>query len=302
MSLNLFGIIAIPVTPFTESLELDEPGVRRVVRFALECGAHGLLGPVNASDWYTLSDAERRRVVEIMLDEVSAAVPVIVGVTAQSVPVAIELARHAQQHGAAAINAMPPHILHPDAEGCYAYYQALSAAVDLPIVVQNFYPPLGTPMSPDLIMRLVRELPTVSYVKEETLPEPLRISQLLAAANGDPRLRGVFGGQGGLFLLDEVRRGAAGNMPAVHAADALVSIWKAWAAGNEAEAQALHDRLLPLLNYDRCYGGAVVYKEVLRRRGIIRSSAVRSPTPPLDAPAIRELERILANVGGLFNV
>ena len=104
------------------------------------------------------------------------------------------------------------------------------------------------------------------------------------------------------FLLDELRRGAAGNMPAAHAADALVSVWNAWAAGNEAEAQALHDRLLPLLNYERCYGGSVVYKEVLRRRGIIRSSAVRSPTPPLDAPAVRELERILANVGGLFNV
>jgi len=105
------------------------------VRFSLDCGAHGLLVPVNASEWYTLSDAERRRVVEVTLSEVAGAVPVIVGVTAQSVTLACELARHAAQHGAAAVNAMPPHVAHADAQGCYDYYAALALAVDLPIVV-----------------------------------------------------------------------------------------------------------------------------------------------------------------------
>ncbi len=302
MSQNLFGIVAIPVTPFTDSLELDERGVRRVARFSVDCGAHGLLVPVNASEWYTLSDTERRRVVEITLDEVAGAVPVIVGVTAQSVTLAIELVRHAQQHGAAAVNAMPPHILHPDTDGCVAYYRALDAAIDIPLVIQNYYAPLGTPMSPALIMRLVRELPNVAYVKEETLPEPLRISQLLAEANGEPRLRGVFGGQGGLFLLDELRRGAAGNMPAAHATDALVAVWNAWTAGAYKEAQTLHDRLLPLLSYERCYGGSVIYKEVMRRRGVIESAVVRSPAPPLDTQAAHELDRILADVGSMFTV
>jgi 4-hydroxy-tetrahydrodipicolinate synthase len=297
---DLHGIIAIPVTPFDERYALDEPSLRRVVRFALDCGAHGLLTPVNASEWYALSDEERRRVVEITLDEVSGAVPVIVGVTAQSVTLAIELARHAQRHGAAAVNSMPPHVLHPDSEGCHAYYQALGAAVDLPVVIQNFYPPLGTPMGAEQVMRLVRDLPNAPYVKEETLPEPLRISQLLAAAVGEPRLRGVFGGQGGLFLLDELRRGAAGNMPACHAVDALVRVWDAWKAGDEARAQALHNRLLPLLNLERCYGGTPVYKEVLRRRGVIRSSVFRSPSPSLDAAALREIDRTLADVADLF--
>jgi dihydrodipicolinate synthase/N-acetylneuraminate lyase len=299
---DLHGIIAIPVTPFDNSYELDEPSLRRVIRFALDCGAHGLLTPVNASEWYTLTDAERCRVVEITLGEVAGAVPVIVGVTAQSVTLAIALARHAQQHGAAAVNAMPPHIVHPDAEGCYAYYDTLSRAIDIPVVVQNFYAPLGTPMSVDLIVRMIRELPNISYVKEETLPEPLRISLLLAAAGGDPRLRGVFGGQGGLFLMEELRRGAAGNMPAAHGADVLVGVWDAWQSGDEARAQTLHDRLLPLLNFERCYGGTAVYKEVMRRRGVIRTAVFRSPASPLDPAALRELERILADVGSLFRI
>jgi 4-hydroxy-tetrahydrodipicolinate synthase len=297
---ELYGIIAIPATPFDETGALDEESLRRVVRFSLERGAHGLLTPVNASEWYTLSDDERRRVVEITLGEVGGAVPVIVGVTAQSATLAIDLAWHARRHGAAAVNAMPPHVMHPDAEGCYAYYKTLSEAVDVPVVVQNFYAPLGTPMSAELVVRMVRELRGVAYVKEETLPEPLRISQLLAAAHGEPRLRGVFGGQGGLFLLDELRRGAAGNMPACHATDALVAVWDAWKAGDEARAQSLHDRLLPLLNYERCYGGTPVYKAVLHRRGVIRTPTLRSPGPGLDGPAQRELERILADVGELF--
>jgi 4-hydroxy-tetrahydrodipicolinate synthase len=296
----LRGIIAIPVTPFDDSYALDEVGLRRVVRFSLDCGAHGLLAPVNASEWYTLSDAERCRAVEIMLDEVSNAVPVIVGVTAQSVPLSIELAHHAQRHGATAVNAMPPHVLHPDGDGCYAFYRALATAIDIPVVIQNFYPPLGTPMSVDLLVRLVRDLPYPTYIKEETLPEPLRIGQLLGAAAGAPRLRGVFGGQGGLFLLDELRRGAAGNMPACHAADALVAVWDVWESGDKAGAQALHDRLLPLLNYERCYGGIPIYKEVLRRRGVITSAAIRTAAPGLDDAGQRELDRILAGVGDLF--
>ncbi len=297
---RLQGIIAIPVTPFDDNGALDEPGLRRVIAFTLDRGAHGLLLPVNASEWYTLSDEERRRVVEITLVEVSGAVPVIVGVTAQSVTLSIELARHARQHGATAVNAMPPHVVHADPKECYAYYQALSAAVDLPLVIQNFYPPLGTPMSAEFVLRLIQELPNVQYVKEETLPEPLRISQLLAAAAGEPRLIGVFGGQGGLHILDELRRGAAGNMPACHITDALVAVWDAWSAGDEARAQSLHDRLLPLLSYERCYGGTPIYKEVLRRRGIIQSAALRAPGPRPDEFALRELDRLLAGIDDLL--
>jgi dihydrodipicolinate synthase/N-acetylneuraminate lyase len=297
---TLQGIISIPVTPFDANYALDEDGLRRVVRFTLDCGAHALLAPVNASEFFTLSDAERRRVIEITLDEVSGAVAVIAGVTAQSTALAVEFARHAQQHGAAAVNAMPPHVTHPDPAGCYAFYQALSAAVNIPIVVQNFNPPVGTPMSAELIARMVRELANVSYVKEETLPEPLRISRLLAAAAGDPRLRAVFGGQGGIYLLDELRRGAAGNMPACHATDALVAVWDAWQAGDTQRAQELHDRLLPLFSFERCYGGIPVYKEVLRRRGVLHSTVTRVPDSPLDDAALRELDRILADIDDLI--
>jgi 4-hydroxy-tetrahydrodipicolinate synthase len=296
---RLNGIFAIPVTPFGSDGLVDEPSLCKVVAFALECGANGLLTSVNASEWYTLSDQERARVVEIALTEVAGQVPVIVGVTAQNTPLACELAVQAEKAGAAAVNSMPPHITHPDAAGCYAHYRALSAAVDIPIVVQNYYPPIGTPMSTELLTKIVADFENIQYVKEETLPEPLRVSELLEAAG--PKLWGVFGGQGGLHIVDEFRRGACGNMPAGHVVDVLAKIWNALSAKDEPAARRMHQQLLPLITLERTWGGAAVYKEVLFRRGVIAHTARRTATPDLDSSASVELDHALAAISDLLD-
>jgi dihydrodipicolinate synthase/N-acetylneuraminate lyase len=302
MNAELRGIISIPVTPFDSTGALDEPSLREEVAFALACGSHGLLVPVNASEWYTLSDDERKRITQITLAEAREAVPVVVGVTAQSANLSIELARHAQDLGAFAVNAMPPHVLQLDAGGCFQFYRELSSSVDIPVMVQNYYPPIGTPMSTDLLARLVRELDNVYYVKEETPPEPHNISRLLQELAGDKKLRGVFGGQGGLYLIDELTRGVSGNMPATHAADALVQVWELWEKGAADAAREVQSRLLPLMVFERCYGGSAVYKEVLYRRGVISTTMTRSMNSGLDSVAKTLLTRILDDIEDLFRV
>ncbi len=297
MSQSWRGIFVIVVTPFTEGYELDEASLCKEVRFCIEAGAHGLVGPANASEFSTLSDDERRRWIEIVVSEASGQVPVIASTTSGHALPAIELSRFAQRVGADGIMAMPPHILHPDAAGCYEYYKALSQAVDVPIFVQNYGPPVGTPMSPELLARMCRELPHIEYIKEETAPEPRQISATIAAA-GDA-CKGVFGGQGGIYLLDEHRRGAAGNMPACQVTDVHVAIWEKLEAGDETGARQLFNQLLPLLNYERLYGVAV-YKEVLRRRGVIATRVCRAPDRTLDDHDRAELNAILAEVEPLF--
>ncbi len=293
------GIFVIVVTPFTEGYELDEASLRREVRFCIEAGAHGLVGPANASEFTTLSDDERRRWIEIVVSEAGGQVPVIAATTSGHAVPAIALSRYAQQVGADGIMAMPPHVLHPDVEGCYRYYKALSDALDIPIFVQNFIGPVGTPMSPSLLARMCRELPRVEYIKEETVPAPQQISAVLEAA-GDA-CKGVFGGQGGLYLLEEYRRGAAGNMPACQATDVHVAIWEKLEAGDQAGARALFNRLLPLINYERLYGVAV-YKEALYRRGVFATRVCRAPAATLDEAALAELDAIWAAVEPLFTV
>ncbi|HMN27521.1 MAG TPA: dihydrodipicolinate synthase family protein [Caldilineaceae bacterium] len=299
MSETWRGIFVIVVTPFTESYELDEASLRRQIRFCIQAGAHGLVGPANASEFPTLADDERRRWLEIVIDETAGRIPVIAATTSGHWRPAVELSKFAQQRGADGIMAMPPHILHPDADGCYAYYQQLAAAIDVPIMIQNYNGPVGTPMSSALVARMCRELPGVDYIKEETLPEPRRISETIAAA-GDS-CKGVFGGQGGIYFLDEVRRGACGNMPACQATDVHVAIWNKLEAGDEPGARALFNQLLPLINYERLYGVAV-YKEVLYRRGVIATTVSRAPAARLDDADRAELDAILADVGSLFTV
>jgi dihydrodipicolinate synthase/N-acetylneuraminate lyase len=212
---------------------------------------------------------------------------------------AIELSRFAQKAGADGIMAMPPHVVHPDANGCYLYYQALSQAIEIPIFIQNYPGPVGTPMSSALVARMCRELDHVDYIKEETLPEPRQISATIAAAG--EACKGVFGGQGGIYLLDEYRRGSVGNMPACQATDVQVAIWDKLEAGDEAGARALFNQILPLINYERLYGVAV-YKEVLYRRGIFATTVSRHPGGSLDAEDCAELDTIMWDVEPLFTL
>ena len=293
------GIFVIIITPFTDSYEIDEASLRKEIRFCIEAGAHGLVGPANASEFATMSDDERKRWLDIVVTETGGQIPVIATTTSGHALPAIALSQYAQKIGADGIMAMPPHVLHPDAAGCYDYYQALSAAVEIPIFVQNFMGPVGTPMSNELVARMCRELPHVDYIKEETLPEPRQISATMAAA-GDT-CKGVFGGQGGIYILDEYRRGAVGNMPASQVTDVHVDIWNLLEAGQEDEARQLFYRLLPLITHERMHGVAL-YTEVMVRRGIFQSRASRAPGKSLDTDDLKEVDAIMKHVEPLFRV
>jgi 4-hydroxy-tetrahydrodipicolinate synthase len=300
MSQNWRGIFVIVATPFTEGYELDEASLRKQVRFCLEAGAHGLVGPANASEFATLSDDERKRWIDIVVSETGKQVPVVAATTSGHALPAVALSRYAQASGADGIMAMPPHVLHPDAAGCYAYYQALSQAVDIPICIQNYIGPVGTPMSSELIGRMCRELAHVDYIKEETLPEPRQISATIAAAGAD--CKGVFGGQGGIYAIDEYNRGTVGNMPACHTTDVHVALWNKLEAGDQAGARRLFNQLLPLINFERMHGVAI-YKAILHRRGIFKTTVSRAPGNELDAADLAELEAILAaGVEALFTL
>ena len=222
--------------------------------------------------------------------------------TAQSTVSTIEFARHAEKIGASGVNAMPPPHLQLSEEGCVSFYSQLCHAVDFPVILQNYYPPLGTPMSTQVIAGCASDLDNLRYVKEETPPEPLKLSALLSMLEGPSVVDGVFGGQGGIYLLDELQRGVSGNMPACHVADVLVDVWKAWTGGDKEGAVRLHERLLPLMVFERCYGGGPVYKAVLAQRGVIRYVGTRGGTNGLDDLAQRELRRIIEGIEDLFRI
>jgi 4-hydroxy-tetrahydrodipicolinate synthase len=251
------------------------------------------VGPANASEFSTLSDDERRRWLEIVIHEAGGQVPVVAATTCGHWKPACELSLFAQCLGADCVMSMPPHVMHPDPAGCFDYYRRLSDVLGIPIMIQNYMAPVGTPMSPDLMARICRELPRVEYIKEETIPSSRMMSQTITAAGS--ACKGVFGGMAGQYLLDEYQRGSVGSMPACQTTDLLQGVWDLLEAGEKQAARSRFNRILPLINYERQYGVAL-YKEVLYRRGVIACRTARIPGKELDDQDRDEVSAILEDI------
>jgi 4-hydroxy-tetrahydrodipicolinate synthase len=296
---HMRGLFAIPVTPFDEQGVIDEPSLHGVMGFCVEAGADGIVTPVNVSEFTTLSRQERQLVTRVAVAEAAGHVPVVIGVGAESTAESVWLSRDAQEAGANAIISMPPVGAGLDEAGIHAFYSALAKAVTLPIFIQNHEGPVGTPMSGAFLARLCNEIDNVRYIKEESNNTGSNIVETLRLA--PTTCEGIMGGKAGRYLLDEFRRGTCGTMPACESADIHAQLWRALDQGKEGEARQLFKELLPLLNLEALYSTAV-YKEVLFRRGIIRTPFKRLPGRALDAFDHLELDRVLDDLAPFFTV
>ncbi len=292
------GIYTIPATPFHDDLTVDETSFRREIEFCCQCGAHGIAWPVGVSEMMTLSDDERRAGFRLIAAANQGRACFVAGVSGTSAPHAVELARAAAEVGANAVIAVPPYTFRLDLDGIREYFAAIARAVPLPICIQNQNPPMGTPLPIEFVGRLARELPSVRFLKEEVPPALQRIRQ--AAALADPPLQGVFGGGGGINLIEELRRGGSGNMPACQWTDLLVDVYNL-ARQDVAAGQRLHRRFLPAVDLERRYGIRLT-KMVLWRRGVIATAAMRQPAPWRDADERAELERVEDEIADLQRV
>ncbi len=291
------GVFTIPSTPFRENGEIDVASFRRMVDFCVACGAHGLVFPVNASEWTALSDEERLQLDKVLVEQNAGRVPVVIGVQASSAENASKFAAHARAIGADAVIAMPPHDVGAPAV-LFDYYRRISEAGRLPVFVQDHDPPAGTPMPVELMGRLCREIEYVKYFKEEASPTTFKMTAVLKAAQGT--CKGIFGGAGGRYLIEEHRRGCAGQMPGCHVTDVVVALWNALEREDEARAMHIYKEMAPLFFYETQLSGC--YKEVLHRRGVIACPLKRNGAMPMDATASKYLDDILKALEPLMTV
>jgi dihydrodipicolinate synthase/N-acetylneuraminate lyase len=287
------GIYQILHTPFDEAGRIDWASYGAQIDYCLAAGVHGLVAPAMASEFFSLSDAERFEVVAFATERIARRVPFIAAVQGITLPIALGFAEHAVAHGAAGLMAMPPYLRKASKAGIEDYFRGL-AGMGLPLMIQNAPAPVGTPLAPAELAHLLRSEANVAYVKEETPPILQRIGQTLSLA-GDACL-GVFGGANGLYLPDELGRGACGNMPAGGLIDLQVRVYDLHAAGERERAEGLHLRLLPLLNYAAIYGVSF-HKHVMWRRGVLASPASRDPQQvALDADDVATIARYWAAI------
>lgn len=294
---RLSGVFPVLPTPFDHDAKPDADTLRRLVRYLLRCGVDGMTYPGVASEVAQLTVTERMTLTEAVLDEAAGRAPVIVGASSKDVETTASLARHAAQYGAAALMvADPPDRASPRDQ--IAYFQVVADAVpDLPIMLQNVPAPAGAGLDPDALLAILAAVPGIHYVKEETLPSGQRLTALRSAS--PPHLVGVFGGAGGRYIIDELRRGAAGTMPAIELCEIHVALFAAHRAGDADRARALFTRMLPILNIQAVFRWSLT-KYVLHHRGLVPCTHQRTPGPLLDDLDCADVDAFLADVRDLL--
>jgi len=290
MNDSLRGVFPVVATTFNDDGRVDFESQIRLVHYIIDAGAHGLGLFGNASEGYALMPEERVALLRLIVSEVNGRVPIVVSTGHTGTDAAVQMSREARDLGASALMVLPPYLLRPDGEGLMFYFDAISRAVDIPIMVQDA--PLMTQVSmpPALLDRMSREIPNVRYVKIEAPPTAPKVSAVAAGSGGELI---VFGGLNGQFLIEEFARGARGTMPGADMTSLYVAAWACLEGGDTVGAWRIFSRMLPLIRFELQPGmGVSAMKHNLKALGIIGSARVRHPAVSLDADSLRELETL----------
>jgi 4-hydroxy-tetrahydrodipicolinate synthase len=287
------GVYSIIPTAFTDAGDFDPVSQRKVVDLFINKGANGLTALGVTGEVARLEEHERAAVLELVVKQADGRVPIVAGTSADGTRTCISYSRQAKAIGASAVMVSPPRMPKLNSNAVVAHYKALADAVDLPMVVQDYPPITGFAMEPALLARIAKEIPPARTIKLEDPPTPFKTARILEACAGTPVQ--IFGGLGGVFLLEELISGATGAMTGFAFPEILVTIMTHWKAGERDAAADVFYRAVPLMRFEFQEGiGMAIRKEVLRRRGALASAATRAPAGALDAPTTQALDRVIA--------
>lgn len=290
------GVYIIAATPFTDSGELDLESTDSLTDFYLDKGVTGftILGMMGEAP--KLTEEETLTVMQRVLRRVDGRAPVVAGVSHASNRHVERLSKTAMDLGAAGVMLAPAANLKTD-EQVYNYYATVARLLgpDIPICLQDFPQVTGVHMSVAVILRLIDDFPQIVMLKHEDFPGMRKLSEVREQSTAAARRRiSILVGNGGLFLPQEMLRGADGAMTGFAYPEMLVQACALFDQGRAEEAEDLYNLYLPLLRHEFQYGlGLALRKETLKRRGAIRSAYVRRPGPVLNATDMAELGRLI---------
>lgn len=294
MNSQVTGIFNILATPFDETLQVDWVSLRRLVEFQIGVGAYGLTILGVLGEAAKLSVDERKQVVETVIETAAGRVPVIVGVSHPETQTVIALSKAAFAAGAAAVMIAPPRMVNPTDADVMNLYTEIASSINQSIIVQDFPPVNGVIMSPDLLAALAAAIPNIRHLKLEDPPLMTKIGAIRERTDKYE----IFGGLGGMFLLEELKRGASGTMTGFAFTEILVAVYQAFSTGQIADAERIFDHYLPLIRFEnQPVINLTIRKELLYRRGAMATPLLRDPFVPIDAGTHAEIEWILKRVG-----
>nr|WP_210271530.1 dihydrodipicolinate synthase family protein [Rhizobium sp. RM] len=288
------GVFVIAVTPFHEDGALDHESIDRMVDFYYEKGADGLtiLGMMGEAP--KLTQAESIEITRRTLKR-SPGKAVVVGVSAPGLAAIGELTKAVMDMGAAGVMVAPPSNLRTD-EQIITYYRNVVETVgtEVPLVLQDFPLSTGVQISSKTLGVIFENHPSIVMLKHEDWPGLQKITDLREAEARGRRRISILCGNAGVFLPEEMQRGADGAMTGFAYPEMMVDVVRLSNEGNHDAAQDMFDAYLPLMRYEQQPGmGLAIRKYVLAQRGAIANAAQRRPGAALSPRAANEVDRLI---------
>ena len=293
LTIDAAGVFVIAVTPFHPDGSIDMKSCDRMVDFYLTAGATGLtvLGMMGEAPKLTIE--ESRDVVARILAQVNGRVPVVVGVSAPGFAQIEALTNMVMELGAAGVMVAPPGTLCTDDQIVTYYTQVAELIGDVPFVLQDFPLATGVQIASKVIARIVNDIPTCVCLKHEDWPGLEKITALRLEGVLKQRIS-VLCGNGGLFLPEEMARGADGAMTGFAYPEMMVSVVDHYAKGDTERGQDIFDAYLPLARFEQQPGmGLAIRKYTLAKRGIIAYDTLRSPGAKLSKQSRYEVDSLI---------
>lgn len=285
------GVFTIAATPFLPDGALDFDSLDRLTDAYIEKGADGLtiLGMMGEAG--KLSAAESIAVIKRVM--ALSTVPVVVGVSAPGLAAMTMLSTEAMQMGASAVMVAPPMGLRTDAQ-ITGYFQNVADALgEIPFVLQDFPLATGVQISTSVILEIVETCPTCVMLKHEDWPGLEKITALRTASDNGARRISILCGNGGMYLLEEMMRGADGAMTGFGYPEMMRQVIDAFHTGDLERARDVFDAYMPMVRYEAQPGmGLAIRKYSLARQGIIAHPTLRKPGAALSQTAIGEIDAL----------
>ncbi len=290
------GAYLIAITPFAENGALDLASTDRMVDFYLAKGAAGLTILGILGEATKLTAEESKLFTKRVLQRVNGRVPVVVGASSAGFAPMRELTQSVMALGASGVMIAPPASVRTD-DQIVAYFDMVNETLgsDVPWVLQDHPVSTGVQMSTGVILRIIKNSPTCVMLKHEDCPGLAKLSAIRAASDrGETRRVSILTGNGGgLFLPEELTRGADGAMTGFAYPEMMVDVITAHAAGEIDKAHDIFDAYLPLARYEQQPGiGLAVRKHIMAQRGAIACAALRKPGLRLSNSDMADIARL----------
>ena len=298
------GVFIISTTPFSNDGSIDFNSVDTLVEFYINKGVMGMtiLGMMGEAN--KLSANESENFIKYVIKRVNNRVPVVVGVSDAGLQNLIRISKLSMESGCAGVMVAPISGLNTEKK-IYGYFAQVFDALgpDIPVCYQDYPQSTGVYISVDCFNKLVKEFPQLVMLKHEDCPGLGKLTQVRDSAKSENLRRvSILTGNGGLYLPQELVRGADGAMTGFAYPEMLVEVVSLHAEGKEEHAEDLFDAYLPLVRYEQQPGfGLAVRKEVLRQRGAITFAKTRSPGPSLSQSDQKELSKLIVRLERTLN-